>query len=67
MTVAEYIRDYKMNFIFHILFLMILTAILTTMRLDPFAVIYIVLIGVLLAMTAAVYDFLSKRTFYQNM
>ena len=67
MTVAEYIRDYKMNFIFHILFLMILTAILTTMRLDPFAVIYIVLIGVLLAMTAAVYDYLRKRTFYQNM
>ena len=49
MTVAEYIRDYKMNFIFHILFLVILTAILMTMRLDTFAVIYIVLIGVLLA------------------
>lgn len=67
MTVKEYVKDYKMNFILQILFLVILVFILMTMNLDLFAVIYIVCIGIICTVTAAVYDYMRKRTFYCNL
>lgn len=67
MTVREYVKDYKMNFILQILFLVILVLILMTMNLDLFAVIYIVCIGILCMFAAAVYDYMRKRTFYCSL
>lgn len=67
MTVREYVKDYKMNFILQILFFVILIFILLTLNLDTFAVIYIAWIGILCMLIAAVYDYMRKRRFYHDL
>ena len=63
----KYIKDHKVNLLIQILFLIILTVILVSFKLDRFAVIYIISIGVLCQIIVMVYDYFRKREFYKEL
>ena len=63
----KYIKDHKVNLLIQILFLIILTVILVSFKLDRFAVIYIISIGVLCQIIMMVYDYFRKREFYKEL